>query len=164
VSFSVHPKNEAIQVCEICLPQLESGDVSDSKHWQCLSEAIWSESIAVKVIAYRILSALKMESWAVELKEQIYLEESDIDWANSVVFQAMKNDANISVTKDSNGTVLNEGDSVTLIKDLDVKGAGFTAKRGTLVKAIRLTNNPEHIEGRVNGVQIVLVAKYLKKA
>ena len=43
-------------------------------------------------------------------------------------------------------------------------GAGFTAKRGTLVKGIRLTNNPLHIEGKVNGVQIVLVAAYLKKA
>ena len=67
-------------------------------------------------------------------------------------------------TVDSNGAVLQEGDSVTLIKDLDVKGAGFTAKRGTLVKGIRLTNNPLHIEGKVNGVQIVLVAAYLKKA
>ncbi|MNH11503.1 hypothetical protein D3C79_710190 [compost metagenome] len=67
-------------------------------------------------------------------------------------------------TVDSNGAVLQEGDSVTLIKDLDVKGGGFTAKRGTLVKGIRLTNNPLHIEGKVNGVQIVLVAAYLKKA
>ena len=56
-----------------------------------------------------------------------------------------------------------EGDSVTLIKDLDVKGGGFTAKRGTLVKNISLTNNPKHIEGKVNGIQIVLVAAFLKK-
>jgi protein PhnA len=53
---------------------------------------------------------------------------------------------------------------VTLIKDLEVKGAGFTAKRGTAVRDIRLTSNPKHIEGKVNGVQIVLVAAYLKKA
>ncbi|MGL5309699.1 MAG: PhnA domain-containing protein, partial [Plesiomonas shigelloides] len=44
------------------------------------------------------------------------------------------------------------------------KGANFTAKRGTMVKNISLTSNPEHIEGRVNGVQIVLVANFLKKA
>jgi len=50
-----------------------------------------------------------------------------------------------------------------LIKDLDVKGAGFTAKRGTVVKNITLTDNPLHIEGRVNGVRIVLVADFLKK-
>ena len=68
------------------------------------------------------------------------------------------------ITKDSNGTQLNDGDAVTLIKDLKVKGTSVTLKRGTLVKGIRLTNNPLHIEGKVNGVQIVLVAAYLKKA
>ena len=68
------------------------------------------------------------------------------------------------VVRDAAGTPLADGDAVTLIKDLEVKGGGFTAKRGTLVKGIRLTNNPLHIEGKVNGVQIVLVAAYLKKA
>ena len=47
---------------------------------------------------------------------------------------------------------------------LDVKGGGFTAKRGTLVRNISLTNNPKHIKGKVNGIQIVLVAAFLKKA
>ena len=57
------------------------------------------------------------------------------------------------VTKDSNGNLLSDGDSVTLIKDLKVKGSGgVTLKRGTLVKGIRLTNNPLHIEGKVNGM------------
>jgi protein PhnA len=55
------------------------------------------------------------------------------------------------------------GDNVTLIKDLDVKGGNFTAKRGTPVRNISLTDNPEHIEGRVNGVRIVLLTCYLKK-
>lgn len=64
----------------------------------------------------------------------------------------------------SNGTVLNAGDNVTLIKDLVVKGGGFTAKRGTLVKSIFLTSNPRHVEGRVNGSVIVLVSAFLKKA
>ncbi len=59
---------------------------------------------------------------------------------------------------------VSNGDNVTLIKDLKVKGTSVTLKRGTLVKGIRLTNNPLHIEGKVNGVQIVLVAAYLKKA
>jgi len=51
-----------------------------------------------------------------------------------------------------------------LIKDLDVKGAGFTAKRGTAVRNISLTSNPEHIEGRVNGTRIVLLTCFLKKS
>ncbi len=66
--------------------------------------------------------------------------------------------------KDSNGTLLNEGDAVTLIKDLNVKGSSKTLKRGTLVKNIRLTSNSEEIEGRVEKVQMVLKTCFLKKA
>lgn len=50
--------------------------------------------------------------------------------------------------KDNNGALLAEGDSVTLIKDLKVKGSSLTLKRGTLVKNIRLTNSASEIEGR----------------
>ena len=56
------------------------------------------------------------------------------------------------------------GDNVIIIKDLEVKGAGWTAKRGTVVKNITLTDNPEQIEGKVNGVKIILLSKFLKKA
>jgi protein PhnA len=67
-------------------------------------------------------------------------------------------------TKDSNGTVLAEGDSVTLIKDLKVRGSSQTLKRGTLVKNIRLTNSPGEIEGRAGGSTMVLKTEFLKKA
>ncbi len=66
--------------------------------------------------------------------------------------------------KDSNGNLLNEGDSVTIIKDLKVKGSSMVLKRGTLVKGIRLTNNAEEIEGRVQKSMMVLKACFLKKA
>ena len=67
--------------------------------------------------------------------------------------------------KDSNGTVLNEGDSVTLIKDLKVKGTSVTLKRGTLVKNIRLTDDEDLIEGNVEKVKgLVLRTEFLKKA
>jgi protein PhnA len=66
--------------------------------------------------------------------------------------------------KDSNGTLLKEGDSVTLIKDLNVKGSSKALKRGTLVKNIRITSNHEEIEGRVEKVQMVLKTCFLKKA
>ncbi len=59
--------------------------------------------------------------------------------------------------KDSNGNLLNEGDSVTLIKDLKVKGSSLTLKRGTVVKNIRLTNSPAEIEGRAGGSTMVLL-------
>jgi protein PhnA len=66
--------------------------------------------------------------------------------------------------KDSNGALLSEGDSVTLIKDLKVKGTSVTLKRGTLVKGIHLTDNEEEVECRVEKVKgLVLKTCFLKK-
>jgi protein PhnA len=68
-------------------------------------------------------------------------------------------------TRDSNGTILADGDSVTLIKDLRVKGTSVTLKRGTLVKGIRLTGDPDEIECRVEKVKgLVLRTEFVKKA
>jgi protein PhnA len=69
------------------------------------------------------------------------------------------------VVKDSNGTRLSDGDSVTLIKDLKVKGTSVTLKRGTLVKNIRLTDDEDEIECNVEKVKgLVLRTEFLKKA
>ncbi|MFA6036996.1 MAG: alkylphosphonate utilization protein [Legionellales bacterium] len=67
-------------------------------------------------------------------------------------------------TKDSNGIELNQGDNVTVIKDLKVKGASMTIKRGSLYKNIRLTNNPEEIECGSGKNTIVLKTCFVKKA
>ena len=67
--------------------------------------------------------------------------------------------------RDSNGTELNDGDSVTVIKDLKVKGTSVTLKRGTLIKNIRLTNDPAEVECNAPKVKgIVLKTCFLKKA
>lgn len=66
--------------------------------------------------------------------------------------------------KDSNGNLLSEGDSVTVIKDLKVKGSSAVIKRGTKVKNIRLTDDAEEVEGKVDGSVMVLKACFLKKA
>ena len=70
------------------------------------------------------------------------------------------------VTKDSNGNILADGDSVTLIKDLKVKGSGgVTLKRGTLVKNIRLTGDEAEIEANVDKVRgLVLRTEFVRKA
>ena len=69
------------------------------------------------------------------------------------------------ITKDSNGTQLNDGASVTLIKDLKVKGTSVTLKRGTLVKNIRLTDDTAEIECNAEKVKgLVLRTEFLKKA
>ena len=67
-------------------------------------------------------------------------------------------------TKDSNGNILNDGDSVHLVKDLKVKGSSSTLKRGVKIKNIRLTEDPEEVECRVDGSTIVLKTMFLKKS
>jgi protein PhnA len=78
----------------------------------------------------------------------------------------MAEDDDEIVVKDSNGTRLNDGDSVTLIKDLKVKGSGgVTLKRGTLIKNIRLTNDEAEIECNADKVKgLVLRTEFVKKA
>lgn len=68
------------------------------------------------------------------------------------------------IVKDSNGAVLGEGDSVTAIKDLKVKGGSSDLKRGTLVRNIHLTGEPAIFEAKVNGTTLVLKSEYFKKA
>jgi protein PhnA len=68
-------------------------------------------------------------------------------------------------TKDSNGTELKDGDNVTLVKDLKVKGTNTTLKRGTMIKAIRLTDKEDEIDCRHEKIKgLVLRAEFVKKA
>lgn len=67
------------------------------------------------------------------------------------------------VAKDSNGAQLFDGDAVTVIKDLKVKGSSMVIKRGTKVKSIRLTENPEEVDCKIDGSSIVLKTCFLKK-
>jgi protein PhnA len=166
--FQVPPKTDmtlenSIMLCENCRHQVEHPESTDVNHWYCLKEAIWSEIPAIQVMAWRLLNRFTNEGWAQDLLSQLYLEESVQKWAGATGFNDNKSKQS-PATKDSNGNILANGDTVTLIKDLDVKGANFTAKRGTTVKNISLTENPEQIEGRVNGTQIVLLTRFLKKA
>lgn len=160
VNPSDNTVDQSIIVCESCNHQLGNMAELDANHWQCLHTSAWSPVPAVQVMAYRLLKNLTEHSWAQDLLDMLYLEPDVQKWADAGITEAVPT----SSTKDSNGTILNEDDSVTLIKDLDVKGAGFTAKRGTLVKNISLTDDPANIEGRVNGVRIVLKTCFLKKA
>ncbi|MGI9277074.1 MAG: PhnA domain-containing protein [Endozoicomonas sp.] len=152
---------KCVLLCEVCRSQISKPDTMVANHWRCLNDSMWSQEPAVQVMAWRVLNQLSAEPWAHDLLDMLYLEEDVKAWAEA---GAVDDSDDVSPTFDSNGTKLEAGDTVTLIKDLDVKGAGFTAKRGTTVKNISLTSNPEHIEGRVNGVRIVLVSKFLKKS
>ncbi|MFA5454493.1 MAG: PhnA domain-containing protein [Sulfurimonas sp.] len=147
---------QSIYVCATCKEQIENPDKMDEAHFNCLNESMWSEIPAVVVMSYRLLKTLGRE----DLVDMIYMEDDVKAWADSNV-----NSASSSVVRDSNGVVLSAGDSVVIIKDLEVKGAGFTAKRGTMVKNITIPQDVEgHIEGRVNGTKIYLKTEFLKKA
>lgn len=156
VSPSDKTASQSALLCSKCRTQFEDDSFLDENHWFCLSDSMWSEFPSVKVLSYRMLKKLGNQ----DLLDMIYLEESEKAWAEAGIAQI---DSGV-IHKDCNGVVLSAGDTVTIIKDLDVKGAGFTAKRGTAVRNISLTSNPEHIEGRVNGVKIVILTQYLKKS
>jgi protein PhnA len=150
----------SVLVCEKCHALIPS-PAQDPKHWFGLKESMWSDVPAVQVLTNRILKNMNDDPWAQDLLGQMYLDENLQKWADAGSGSSDENSSVVIV--DSNGTRLAEGDSVTLIKDLVVKGANFTAKRGTVVKNINLTDDPQFIEGKVNGTRIVLVAAYLKK-
>ena len=156
VSPSDGTVDQTILICATCKEQIENNDKIDENHWHCLNDSMWSEVDAVKVVAYRMLTILKKQ----DMLDMLYLEDDIKNWADQgLVAQEAK-----AVHRDSNGTILEAGDTVTIVKDLEVKGAGFTAKRGTAVRNISLPqDDEEHIEGRVNGVKIMILTKFLKK-
>ena len=162
--YTVSPRSgdstdDKILTCSICQSQIEDSVPLDLNHWRCLNESMWSPVPAVQVVTYRLLERLKSEGWAQDALGMMYLDEETMEWAKSGA-----SDTTI-IHKDSNGNVLESGDTVTLIQDLNVKGANFTAKRGIAVRRIRLVHdNPEHIEGKVDGQQIVILTKYVKKS
>jgi len=162
--FLIPPKtteelDNLVLLCQTCLDQINDPQLMDKHHWHCLTDSMWTPVPAVQVMSWRLLNRLSSESWAQNALDSLYLEEDVLAWAKD-------NDNNESSIQhfDSNGVLLAAGDNVTLIKDLNVKGAGFTAKRGTAVRGISLVHdNPEHIEGRINGQKIVILCQYVKK-
>ena len=157
-TYVVAPKADEVQLCQTCLAGV-TGKPEDAPHWQCLHEAIWSTEPVQQVLAFRVLNGLNSAPWARDLLDIAYLEPEVKDWA-----EAGMADPDAPEHRDSNGVFLAAGDSVVLIKDLPVKGAGFTAKRGTPVRNISLVqDNAEHIEGRVESQRIVILTKFVKK-
>lgn len=154
--------DNSIYVCVTCKDQMGNSTKMDANHWRCLNDSMWSEVDGVKVMAWRMLNRLKGEGWTQDLLDMMYLEDDVKKWAES---EGDGDDDKVEIIhKDSNGVTLQAGDSVTVIKDLNVKGSSLVAKRGTAVRNISLVyDNAEQIEGRVEGQQIVLLTQYVKK-
>jgi len=154
--------DNSILVCKTCLDQIEKTEQLDPNHWKILTETMWSEFPAVQVVAWRMLSRLRNEGWAADSLDILYLEDETLDWAKKTGDH--ESDGTVEFHQDSNGTRLYEGDTVVLVKTLDVKGSTLSAKLGTVVKNIRLVHdNVEQIEGKVEGQTIVILTKYLRK-
>jgi len=152
----------SIFACTTCIAQITASATINAKHWRCLNTSMWSEHDSVKVVVWRMLSRLKKEAWSQELIAMMYLEDEVLNWAKATE-EGQEEEEKI-VHRDVNGAVLQNGDSVVLIKDLKVKGSSMVAKQGTAVRRIKLDRkNAEYIEGKVGPTQIVIITKYVKK-
>lgn len=149
-------------ICDTCKTQIENSDTTDANHWRCLNDSMWSEHRAVKVLAWRMLSRLKKEGWPQDLLDMMYLEDEDLAFAKATG-EGLDESEKV-IHRDSNGNILEPGDSVVLIKDLKVKGSSMVAKQGTAVRRISLDpENAKYIEGKVGSQTIVIITDYVKK-
>ncbi|MVZ65084.1 PhnA protein [Sphingobacterium sp. DK4209] len=155
-------QDNSILVCSVCKSQIEKTEQIDPEHWKVLGDTMWSPYLPVQVVAWRMLSRLRNEAWAANNLDILYLDDDAINWAMKTGDHEAE--ASVEFHQDSNGTRLFEGDTVVLIKTLDVKGSTISAKLGTVVKNIRLVaDNTDQIEGKVEGQTIVILTKYLRK-
>ncbi len=168
VAYEVPPTGSGtlentILVAENIVDQLNGSEPLDGSFWQQhLPTSMWSEVPAVQITAWRLLNRLKQESWASEHLDMLYLDDEMLAWAKSGadVDEVTEEDKH----RDANGAILENGDSVVLTKSLDVKGSSLNARIGTVVKNIRLVpENTEQIEGKIEGQQIVILTKFVRK-
>jgi protein PhnA len=99
-----------------------------------------------------------------EEEDSFVYDEASGEWISAAEAKARAGAAAAVEVRDSVGNLLADGDQVTLIKDLTVKGAGQTLKRGTLIKSIRLTGDPQEIDCKYEGIKgLVLRAEFVRK-
>ncbi len=155
-------QDNCILICDKCRAQIDKKADLEDDHWRCLSETMWSEVPGIQVVSWRMLNRFRHESWAMDNLDMMYLSDEISAWAKASGDH--ENDATVQLHKDHNGHTLQNGDAVTLIKSLDVKGSSINAKMGTVVKNIRLVeDNTEQIEGKIEGQVIVILTKYVRK-
>ena len=138
----------AVLLCADCL------GAGPPAHWRCLEGAAWSEDPVVQFAVWTKLATLDA-AWATECREGMVLSPDAQRWADAPA---------AVIHRDSQGQILQRGDTVVLIKDLTVKGANFTAKRGTAVRKISLVpDNAAQIEGRVEDQKVVILTEFVRK-
>jgi protein PhnA len=159
-AYTVSPRSEdaaenQVALCPTCLEKTDAEN--ESFYWRCLEGSIWSAEPAVQALSYRILHRYKEEGWVSDLLASVDLDEQITQWALSA-YEVPE------VHKDAFGNILSSGDTVVLTQALQVKGANFTASKGTVVKRIKLVpDNTGQIEGKINEQTIVILTRYVKK-
>ena len=151
-----------VLVCKTCLGQINGDQDMDPNHWRCLNDSMWNEHVAVQIMAWRMLQRLRNEGWPKDLLDMMYLDDEALALARATGED--KDESEKIIHRDINGVILENGDSVVLVKDLKVKGSSMVAKQGTAVRNIRLDHeNDKYIEGKVGAQQIVIITEYVKK-
>jgi protein PhnA len=164
--YTIPPKTEDIEdnqtvLCSNCYNRIVSLNYEDANYWRFLTGSIWSEVKAVQTLTYKILSKLNAEDWASESIESVALDEDVINWANA----EDELEASKLIHKDAYGVQLANGDTIILTQNLNIKGASFTASKGTVVRKIKLVaDNDEQIEGKIEGDTIVILTKFVRKS
>ena len=157
--FSEESLPHSVLLAKHLKDQVENPETMNPNDWRSLSDSMWNENLPVQILSWRMLARLKN----IDTLEMMYLDEEALNWAKATG-EGEVEDENKIIHKDSNGAILKDGDSVVLIKDLDVKGATFTAKRGAAVHNIKVVwDDANLIEGRVENQHIYILTQYVKK-
>ena len=163
VVYLIEPKTEdipenCILITQNLKNQIDNPETMVANDWRGLSDSMWNENLPVQIVSWRMHARLKNT----DMLEMMYLDEDALEWAKAT--GEADDDEGKIIHKDSNGNILKDGDSVVLVKDLDVKGATFTAKRGAAVHNIKLVwDDANLIEGRVENQSIFILTQYVKK-
>ena len=109
-----------VHLCDKCLAQVNITEELESSYWEAfLPNTMWSGVAAVQVLAWRMLNRFREETWAHDALETLYLDEDNLEWAKATGEHLT--DIEDTLHRDCNGELMLPGDSVSLIKDLDVK-------------------------------------------
>ena len=156
-------EDNSVLICDRCLAQVDKKAEISSDHWrEVLPKSMWSEVVPVQVVSWRMLNRLRHESWAADAIDMMHFDDETMAWARAAGDH--ESDASVDLHRDAYGALLNDGDTVILTKSLDVKGTSMSAKVGTVVRNIRtVKDNTEQVEGRIEGQQIVILTKYVRK-
>ncbi|MEM7523950.1 MAG: PhnA domain-containing protein [Pseudomonadota bacterium] len=160
-SPDLRPEDRSLLACRTCRYQILGLAPVDPSHWHVLTESMWSETPAIQISAYYMLTRLSGEPWARDALEALFLDEIMMAWIGRLQARARRRPTH---HVDCDKMRLFAGDTVEVIKDLPLKRGGFAARRGDVAQSITLTKTDfRRIEGVIDGRRTALLASYVRK-